>query len=45
MKRLVADAEEGDRFVFFFCGHGDQQEAKDDPNEDDEKDECMHFLS
>lgn len=40
MRRLVSDAQDGDRFVFFFSGHGDQIEAKNDPNETDNKDEC-----
>lgn len=41
MKRLVANAQDGDRFVFFFSGHGDQMEARQDLNETDGKDECV----
>jgi hypothetical protein len=40
MNWLVADAQDDDRFVFFFSGHGDQTVAVNDRNEADGKDEC-----
>ncbi|KDQ55387.1 hypothetical protein JAAARDRAFT_335206 [Jaapia argillacea MUCL 33604] len=40
LKNLVTDAEPGDRFLFFYAGHGDQQDT-DDVNEEDGKDECL----
>lgn len=41
MEWLVADAQDGDHFVFFFSGHGDQRDAVDDPDETDDKDEYI----
>jgi len=41
MKRLVSDAQDGDRFAFFFSGHGDQMKAVNDKNETDGMDEFI----
>jgi len=41
MRGLVSDAQDGDRFVFFFSGHGDQMEARNDPHELDNMDEFI----
>ncbi|KZS96306.1 hypothetical protein SISNIDRAFT_547765 [Sistotremastrum niveocremeum HHB9708] len=40
MRNLVAGAKPGDRFVFYFGGHGWQMETKD-PSEEDQLDELL----
>ncbi|TFK46487.1 hypothetical protein OE88DRAFT_1739379 [Heliocybe sulcata] len=37
--KLVSGAQSGDRFVFYYAGHADQEEALNDPDEDDQLDE------
>jgi len=42
LKKLVAGAKPGDKFVFLYSGHSDQQPSKDDPaDEEDGMDEVI----
>ncbi|KAI9510660.1 caspase domain-containing protein [Russula earlei] len=41
LKALVAGAEPGDRFTFFYSGHSDQQDATSDVGEEDDMDEMI----
>ncbi|KAI0819957.1 peptidase C14, caspase domain-containing protein [Trametes gibbosa] len=41
LRRLVSDAQPGDRFVFMYAGHGGQIKAEKDKYEIDHKDEIL----